>query len=200
MSDDTGARMYALALKIAPLLGDDWSVETERESSWNALIYGPNGARIFIAGEHFKPAPCKLEIAGWLPEGSRDVVHYDETMTHKIGASESRGAEVIAREITRRLLPEYLAHLADVTERIAKRNDAAATRAATIVKLAQDFRGSVASNGYKPDEARFGHGSRDYYGSVEIRHDSKSVDLEIHGLPVELARKIAAILRKADAS
>lgn len=194
-------RAFTLAREIAPALGDGWTVDDDREPyDWAAFINGPNGATVRIGVDRYgSPESGKVECYAFLPNGSRDVLRYDENGRHVINVSESRGAAVIAREIARRLLPAYLEQLADVNGRIARQNAAATLRAETIESLARDFKGSVASNGHKPNEARFGHGSRDYYGSVEIRHDSKSVDLEIHGLPVDLARKIAAILRKAEA-
>lgn len=196
MSTDAGARMRNLAREIAPLLGDGWAYDATREDfTWAAFIDGPNGERLQLAAPMYD-APGKVTIHANLPDGSRDVLRYDENGRHEIGVSESRGAQVIAREITRRLLPSYLEQLADVQARISRKNHAAEVRADVVANLARAFRGSVASN---PDELRFGHGSRDYYGSVTVRHDATAVDLEMHGVSVDIARKIAALLAKADA-
>lgn len=199
-TNDAGARMRTLAQEVAPLLGEGWAYDTTRDDyTWAAFIDGPNGARLMIAAPAYTPAPAKLEINALLPDGSRDVLRYNENGRHEIGVSESRGAQVIAREITRRLLPAYLEQLADVQTRITKQQHAAATRAEVVQSLALAFRGSVASNGHRPDEARFGHGSRDYYGSVTVRHDATKVDLEMRGVSVDIARLIADVLKSADA-
>lgn len=198
MHNDDVDTSHTLAAEIAEYL-EGWTVPERDDSKryWGQLV-GPEGETIYVHTGSTWSKPGQVNLSATLPDGYGDVQRYDERRTDEINVSISRGAEVIAREITRRLLPGYLEAHADMRERIAKRAAEKAHTAKVTSDLAAAFKGST-SEYDGPEKFRFGHVNRSYYGDVRMNYNAESCTLEIHSLPTDLAREIAKTMARYDA-
>lgn len=88
----------------------------------------------------------RLEASAHLPGQitTRDVIQYDEEkagkFTTRISCDPERAPAAIARDITRRLLPDAKTLHARAIETTAKRNEFEAGKAATLAMLAKRFK------------------------------------------------------------
>lgn len=105
-----------IAESIAEALGQEWSRSTrfdleDGSRQWRARLEGPGVEALFISNT-WGPRGM-LSISGWVPDDiDRQSVRLPE-MAH-INVSLSKTPEQMAREIQRRLLPEYRKQLAEV--------------------------------------------------------------------------------------
>lgn len=125
---------------VAPELGAGWTVDTDPALQEHRGTYldGPDGMRLLLYLD-WKTAG-RLIVQVCYPDGARKPYGVE---CHKIGVGLDRGPDVIAREITRRLLPAYTSELASVGSRLDRddANRAAremfATQVGTIVPAAR---------------------------------------------------------------
>jgi hypothetical protein len=103
---------------IATALGDPWRLrDTDQEygvqRAWLADPAGPV-LRLSVEREHWKrpDAPARLTVTGLWPEPDPGQGYQPYGEDRTIGVAVSRGADVAAKEISRRLLPWYLAEYA----------------------------------------------------------------------------------------
>jgi hypothetical protein len=116
---------------VATALGTGWSVDTESELSWGEKLRGPDGLSLLLDMSNLD----RLEISGYMPRDPNGGKFHDT----RIGVSRSRGPEVIAREINKRLLPIYRAQLAHARSVLAGREAAHARRKDRAHELADMF-------------------------------------------------------------
>ena len=112
MTEYPGVNMKGLAQAVAAALGAPWAFTEADEHEpprclW-ARIARPDGAEISVHLNTY-PKP-RLNISGVYPRGpnGRDYGPWDSTKRPSMGVAPDRPAAVIAKEIARRLLPEYL--------------------------------------------------------------------------------------------
>lgn len=99
------AGLPALVTAVAAELGSGWTVV--QPYCWLTQLCGPQAATLALA---VPPTSIgKIQILGCYPRGAGLLTNLQ---TVRIGVSASRGPAVVAREITRRVLPLYLAELA----------------------------------------------------------------------------------------
>lgn len=109
-ADKLRAELPTLAAQIARELGSGWSVDTPNE--WNVRLIGPNREHLPM---HVPwNSKGQVRISGSYPIGITTL--YGVSLPG-IGVSASRGAKAIAKEITRRLLPEYAPVLVEILRR-----------------------------------------------------------------------------------
>lgn len=109
---DNKKQLHRLAAEVAHHLGEEWSAPGSQKHNYVVCLDGPNAARIAarIADPGGKQA--RVEIWGAWPgvrtaSGSlkRFAPHGEK---YQITCAISRGAEAIAKDIQRRLLPDFL--------------------------------------------------------------------------------------------
>lgn len=180
---------------VATELGEGWSVEVDADTAENnATLLGPDGARVFMHLPMYGNTD-RFEITGWYGwQKIRDM--YPEPKRVSINVGRMRGPAVIAREITRRLLPEYLPELERVNAWLVKRGESEATRdavAADLFALAGDEPGPHAQHTvYVKNAARNGGITRMTVGL------GGSIDVERMYLTPAQARRVIAILQEAE--
>jgi hypothetical protein len=166
------------AAKIAVALGEDWKYDGKKFNECGALISGANGLSLFLS-DTWGPKGS-LHISGRFPEGRGSD-------KHKINVSLTRSPETIAREIRRRLLPDY-AIAFGIADQKKRENDAYEAALRETAKHFFDFLGK--DGGDDPDRLTFffegGEGRVDGPGEVELR---------LHNLPEQIARQIIAVVR-----
>lgn len=198
-------QISALIGQIGLALG--WALKTYNQDEYRHRLpdlEDANGHRLCFGKSRDSAAQAakKLHIAGGWPSiktatGSKQVTAYDVSeKSPSIEVSLSRGANVIAREITRRLLPEYSRIYGRCVERI---NATLSYEAKT--KIA--YNSLCASLGLAPE-------NRSYDGTIsvrlyeyldgmygELRPSGDSIDMDVRGVPLAVAIQVCAILRIA---
>jgi hypothetical protein len=117
MSTESNAVLNTLAVNIAHLLSTNelWTFTPDKDASWTVHIDRADGAKLYLHFESSKGYELKdrVSISGSLNIGRNGafVTVYEggqRLSPGSITVALSRGPEAIAKEITRRLLPEYL--------------------------------------------------------------------------------------------
>lgn len=180
MSEISLAELFTLAREVATALGDGWSpLPNEPGYGYWPQIAGPDGATVFLRREG-----AKVEVHADYPgNDAYDVKHLT------IGVSVSRGAATIAREIQRRLLPEYLPELARVQAHIADRGRMRAARMALAEELAAPI-GARVVNDDRLNDTHVGG----YPVKFEIDYRADAGTVTIHGASPDVMRAIVAVL------
>jgi hypothetical protein len=122
----TDVHISDLARQVAQQLGDGWQLNQDREpADWYAEIVRSDGRRLTLQYDRYR-AGEKVTISGG-HEHRPDISYYELTFG-EIGVSVTRGAQVIAQEITRRLLPVYNPAYAEFRERVSSHDAAVEQR------------------------------------------------------------------------
>jgi hypothetical protein len=158
----------------------------------------PEGARVYVSYEGYNQYE-RVSVSGYLNIGKNNqyVEAYDPANNNQrvslesISVAVKRGAEVIAKEITRRFLPQYLRIFALAQARVrrdveyqsnVRRN--LVTLLPLIGKTEKDLREDYSEISYYTE----GRG----YGTIRSHEDS--VTLTLNSVSVEKAKQILAIL------
>jgi len=176
--------LTALTAEIAAALGAPWKARPLREDRDEASypsrwIVNGEGAELVVKIEEYGAKKGRVNIYGSLHIGNEYVTVYENgnrVSSPDISVNPERGVEVIAKEIKRRLIPEYLRVLALAQAKVKSDNEATARRQAAIRKL-------VAVTGAEPpDFAKERDKDRFYLrgwrsGDVRVSYDG-SVNFE----------------------
>ena len=167
---------------------DRYACGSDNVPSW--YLAGPDGERIDLSINRNKLD--KLNISGSVPNRNPDN-SWDEGAGVEIQVTHARGVEVIAREISRRFLPDYRVALATATERrnnaIRYRDNKREVKARMLAAFGQTEREQdrdrelVHISGL-PNVA---------YGNAQCSGDS--VTLNLGSLPVDLAVAVAGLVK-----
>lgn len=202
MATEQQPDLYALADSVAAELskldGHAWERVTTHEDDYRhagqiARVDDP-AVMLWIHGRGWTHDPTKVEIHGDYPRTETGeyiyIDHEDRTKKNpEIRVSWARGADVVAREISRRLLPGYLERLTKVRERVAETDNREALRK----QLAETFAASIGSTA-RHDR----HDSRIYQSNGptwEVQGDRFYIVHRV-GMTLEQATKVAEIMRE----
>jgi hypothetical protein len=195
-------QLMNLTREIAHQLGGGWKVKTVREDQ---LDYPSR----WIVNADYPGAELTVRIGSYGAERGRVCVHgslhvgrnnsYETVYENgqkvdapSITVAMDRGAGVIAREIARRMLPEYLRILALAVAQAEKHNAKADARTATMRQLAK------LTGGKMPDVTREDSGRVWLGGSrhdqVTVSYGGDSVTFERLSVTVEQAEHIIRYL------
>jgi hypothetical protein len=193
----TETALHTLASSVAAALDGTWTVTKADPLHGRglAVLAGPGTAVLHIQPSY--PDTSRLTITGACPQTRRDT----RDITYSIGVSADRRGAVIAREITRRLLPAYLAALAQVLEynetegRNTATRDAVMTRAAALFGLDPSH---LAGDGHHSTQVSLsGALPGSAYGTVTANGAAETLGLDLHGIPADTALRILAELARA---
>lgn len=153
MSDarqDTEAELRRLAPAIARALGAGWCAR-EKHTRYQELA-GPDGLLVWLAATHPDARKGRVVVRGSLPLRTR---HGQILLDHGISNPQitvaiARGADAVAREIKRRLLPGYKRAVSKAQARIVLVED----EHDQIRTLAKRF-GAICGVKVKTDDVRF---------------------------------------------
>lgn len=182
---------------IAPVLSaiteQAWTVDTSERFADHRGVYldGPDGARLFL---RFDGSYERFMVSSVWPEGAYRKI--PRLTHHQISVSRDRGPDVLAREIARRLLPTYVADLADVTARVKAHADSAAADA----RLAEELADTV-QIGRRDSDGRvtWSFGDERGYGVADVWHGGTKVALEFRSVSPDVARRVLAAFMAEDA-
>ncbi len=179
--------LHALATEVASTLG--YTVDNDSTFDGYRGIYldGPDGERLFFAPDWRNEK--RLEVSGVYPREANNVIRVAHL---NIGVGRDRGAAVIAREVTRRLLPTYTAELTRVREAVAAHGAAAAKRREAAVRIQEAFPAGQAS--WREDEVSVRTTNTGGWGNIRVNHAADTVSLDLHNVPTDLAVKIGELM------
>ncbi len=177
--NDQTDQTHAYAQAVAKALGDGWTYNDadnrDVDGEWPrwAQIARTDGGGLHVSRE------WNTGRYLWSGEYPRDASGHDQTPYNakrpSITVSPDKSPEQVARDITRRLVPDYLALLAQTRERIDRADAYANTarrNAVTLAKILDTVPGEHARQG---DAAvRFHRG--EFYGDVAVNGDSIRID------------------------
>jgi hypothetical protein len=117
----TEKSLRELAQEIAQALGPDWKLSTRFDAEdsqdrrpWRSRTEGPNHQALFLSTTWGKRG--MLYVSGWTPDGIPHDTQVRVGIMPSINVSLTKTAAQIAKDITRRLLPEYQALLTKIIE------------------------------------------------------------------------------------
>lgn len=199
--------LFTLAQQVATHLPGKWEATKHSEDSWYVTLQGEGTASLHVGTEWNKKD--RLTISGnypYAPNGGGDYTRYaDKERKPRITVAKARGAEIIAREITRRVLPVYLEILAGALDSKAQ-HEAAQNKQRETAQRICDALGKPNPFKAKPESySRAYHNihldtDRDLdgfsYGSVEVQ-EGGSVTLTLHSVDAAKVLRILEVLKKA---
>src|SRR5258708_33417287 len=110
-----------LAQEIVQALGPDWKLSTRFDAEdsqdrrpWRSRIEGPDSQALFLSNT-WGPKGM-LHVSGWAPDGIPHETPVRGGALPSINVSLTKTPTQIAKDITRRLLPDYQALLTKVIE------------------------------------------------------------------------------------
>lgn len=187
----------AQALKMEPIFTSRYG---ERLNDNHAFMQDNLGERLSISngcylGSH---KPGRLVVRGEFPEGAANSV-YEPARYTEITCDENKSPEQIARDIERRLMPEYGESLKVVLERIDNEKKYIAKRSAMIQKIANHL-GLRVEDDDRRDRTRYPNIWIRYGKAVRniVAYSDEKVKLEVEA-DADLAIKILAVIDEAKA-
>lgn len=158
---NTPKTLREIAEEIAKALGSDWRRSTKFDDDdkadlvpWRARLEGPNQQALFLSNTWGPKG--KLHISGWAPDNiDRQTVSIPQMPS--INVSVEKKAEQTAKDIERRLLPEYRTMLAD----LLRKHQADLDRKAGINETKQQVAEVLGSTVKEGSELIYGHGPFD---------------------------------------
>jgi len=109
---DAEKSLRELAQEIAQALGSDWKLSTKFDEEdaqdrkpWRSRIEGPDSQALFLSNT-WGPKGM-LHVSGWTPDGIDHNTQVRVGQLPSINISLTKTSEQMAKDISRRLLPEY---------------------------------------------------------------------------------------------
>jgi hypothetical protein len=207
----TTTQLRQLAAQVARHLGDGWQPDSKANSDWGHGAHlrqgtDPDAPRLSLADEDWRASSKgRIRIDGsWPPDRHPYPYGVDPP---SISVAAARGAETIAAEIRRRLLPVYREGLAKViANNDQDRRDAAAMHAAAerLADTLRPFADKVWVRDWANTTSVEVHGSLDGIGGhctagAKVNHKGTEVAVELRNLPVDVAVQVLRALDVAAA-
>jgi hypothetical protein len=207
----TTKQLRQLAAQVARHLGDGWQPDTKANTDWGHGAHlrqgdAPDAPRLSLADENWRASSKgRIRIDGsWPPDRHPYPYGLDPP---SISVAASRGAETIAAEIHRRLLPAYREGLAKViANNDQDRRDNAAMHAAAerLADTLRPFADKVWVRDWANTTSVEVHGSLDVAGAhctagAAVNHKGTEVTVELRNLPVDTAVQVFRALDAATA-
>ncbi len=194
----------ALYNGIAPHLPAGWKVtETEDEYiGWRFKLEDGLGHRVTI--ETARTPRNMWHVSGYWPQRANNGSYYVPSDVREespsINVSVAKTHEQIARDITKRFLPEYVRIFAKIQDKVSAENDYATRRARNWARVADwvDTYNAphLAEQGKVRIKGADGKTNFDLgYGDVNME-SADSVKIELRSLPIETALAVLKLLQK----
>jgi hypothetical protein len=182
-------RALPWAAAVAAELGEGWTAEPGTYDD-KAFLVGPDGERVFAhVGGYLMDG--RVELAWSIPAELKEHSRHNEATRKKITVSDAKAPNLVAGDITRRLLPGLARLVAQLVQRRTDSDKASAERSVFLEDVTKILGGEVLQ--YAVDRCRFG----DYreLPTGEVRVMSEDVEMELRLTRVQ-ARAVALLLAK----
>lgn len=191
-----------LAEDIAKALSEDWTVKPSdaSEGGWRVRMVRSTGGTVAVWRD--RDHPDKVTLDGQFPDPPNGVRYSDvqhlapKHDAHRIRVNPSRGPVVIAREIERRLLPDYLPALA-TWEAHMQQKAAAFEAQQKMLRILADILNTKPRKGSRNDHPEYVEWSPFGQGVARfvVDKDGDGARLESTHLSAEQAVAVAETLR-----
>lgn len=198
----------ALVTEVVSLLGDGWTLVKDERNNLDAvkdereLHFTDNDARYSRANEK-----GKITVRAWCADtlSKYDYRYGNEGGTREINVSKSKTAAQIAKDIQRRLLPDFEARYQKALENRAKTQEAA-SNAQTVAARLQEATGNKLEypSQWNGDDSWKQKTTFDMYAR-DIKHIYKievssgyGVTMEVRNMSPELAEKVLRLVVESE--
>jgi len=184
---------HDVARELSVLTGKEWLARNARNAELTAEygedweIAGPDARRFDVHVMDRRGAKKVIARGIVEPNGNHGAQAYTEG-NPSIQVALDRGVKVIAKEIIRRVLPDYERVFLENRRRMAEANEYAGKLAANRERMAGAF--GLTLNARERESEQFwacGH---------RVQVSGSSVTLELRGLPVGVAMRVAEIVKE----
>ena len=190
--EDDEMTMTPWGVAVVAALGTGWTVQPSHWGNESHIrLFGPRGQRPHAHGGGYQMAG-RVALSWDIPSELSTHAPYEMATHKRITVSADKAPTVVARDITRRLLPGLLELLARLRDRKAASDKAAAETAAYLAELA-GILGARVSNMHD-HSASFG--TYDDGGNVEVYHNDDIAQITVR-LPRETVRGVARAIAEA---
>ena len=178
-----------LMVKVGELLEGKWTLnDSFSDSYWQTVLDGPDGMGLFV--DFSKGGRLFISGGNW-PEDTAGHQHSPQwNKGPKISVAGNRGPEVIAAEITRRLLPEYSRQYYEQTAAADESNKRLAKQAKLAGECHAIMPGLI---GERSGQVKISH---EGYGNITTITSSSEVNIELHYLEARKAKRILRAIKK----
>lgn len=170
-------QLQILTHAIAHQLGEPWKAGADEHQ--RDEIHNGQGAKLYLSFSNNGHDGSRVAIRAGMNIGRNGAYEtvYDPATREKLSppfitVAISRGVETIAKEIRRRVIPEYLRMFEIGTGQVQRQNYMTAKRQANIRTLAAATGAPVPDFKQNPDTDRFYVGKR--YGIVVVHYDGRA--------------------------
>jgi hypothetical protein len=186
------ATRSTIAGQLAAQLGG-----TAEHNEWYSTIGLPGGGRIRVTVN--SSANGQLVLRGLFPDGYREHVPEGRISEPAIGVSAGKSAAVIARDIQRRLLPDYQAGLDWVAAQMAAVAGFDAGQAALLARLREAAGPIVDRHALAAAGDAFAIKVNGTAGTITAGRGQRegTANIDLHGVPAGLAADLVRALYKA---
>jgi hypothetical protein len=173
-----------LARDLAEALGDDWHWKKPDEDHVTGFIDGPDGRQLAVHVQTYGAQEGKKgEISGLLPQRDAKGDYFSTSIERpSIGFTVARGVDAIARDVQRRLLPDYEVAFQRTQEALARRNEYLAETTDSIAGILEAVPGLEWRRHREESSASF---DLEGAGWGDIKAHGDSVSLEARSLSRE---------------
>ncbi len=189
------ARQVAVELrKLDPL--HPWTFQEPTASTWSVYLRDAGAKRIYLQLVGNYDNPDRVEISGCLNVGKNHqyVTVYENGSRVSVTAITvglSRGAQAIAKEITRRFLPEYSRIFSLAQDKVRDEQEYQAQVSENLQNLASAVGQSITIDDANNFSLR---NVGNIYGKVRVSNDDAQLDL--HNLTLAQAKHILKYIHK----
>ncbi|MGC2744686.1 MAG: hypothetical protein WA672_16035 [Candidatus Angelobacter sp.] len=196
-----------LAQQIAEALGNPWTISAARRFNGGPInayehphyqyMQGEGDERLelyFVSGSNMQ----RLTVSGRYPITARgDFISAPHGMRRPdITVAISRSPDAIAREVARRLLPEYRKVLAVVQEIKRRMDGSEDVQEANLNVLAEAFGMKPSADNLKQGSMRLRLPIGGAHGNLEVF--DQSVNLNLRSIPIKKALQMARLLMESE--
>jgi hypothetical protein len=176
---------------IAEQLTGEWSA-SDGPSSYSATLTGPDGESLFVNIGWRNEEP-KLAISASF-NGLKEHIPYKAKKSHDIGVSKAKSPATVAREIERRLLPDYRVILGQARERKANHDESERITSELLDQFVDILGGRL----YQHDRSNTAHfGDYNNGGKIQILSDDVQFEIRLpRARALEMASAVAALVAK----
>lgn len=180
---------HLIAAEVATVLGEPWSLGLLGEQFRDrGQLLAPGGVDLLIRIDEHDTR--QIQISGGYPPDP-----FYRSQNHRIRVAHARGAPIIAAQIIRRLLPDYLIELRAAQERTREHAAVLQTRADLLERLQILLPGSTAPQGHAPSATTVSlNCPRPVWGTARIDLSGTTATLHLHSLPTGLLERILLML------
>ena len=188
-------------------LGAPWTFKEPEEKGWSMYAQRPDGAKLYFSldGPYTYNNPSRVNISGSINIGgehsrafvtvyekSANGTGWERATPGSISVAIERGAAVIAKEIKRRLLPEYERVFALAVAQVAADKKYKEDKASNLQRLATAS-GVLLREYQGRTEENFHVSFKEAYGLVTTSNNTATI--ELRSLTIEQAELVLRALR-----